>query len=75
MSHKVFARDCETMPELTAWTVGHIPTASLHLLDGEVIIHTGMTVEMNGELMPLSDEETCPSEGDIPIQFCTCERV
>ena len=57
MSHNVFARDCETMPELTAWAVGHIPAASLHLLDGEVIIHTGMTVEMNGELMPLSDEE------------------
>ncbi len=57
MSYKVFARDCETMPDLTAWAVGHIPTASLHLLDGEVIIHTGMTVEMNGELMPLSDVE------------------
>lgn len=42
------------MPELTAWAVGHIPTTSLHILDGEIIIHTGMTVEMNGELMPLS---------------------
>ena len=46
-------REVETLSELTEWAVGHIPTASLHLLDGEVIIHTGLTVEMNGELLPI----------------------
>lgn len=46
-----------TYPDLTQWLADNLPGASVHLLDGEVIIHTGLTVEMNGELMALEDIE------------------
>lgn len=46
-----------TYPDLTQWFADNLPGASAHLLDGEVIIHTGLTVEMNGELLPIEDLE------------------
>jgi len=46
-------QECETYNDLARWLGDNILGSSLHLLDGEVIIHTGWTVEMNGELMPL----------------------
>ena len=42
-----------TYPDLAKWCADNLPGSSVHLLDGEVIIHTGLTVEMNGELMAL----------------------
>lgn len=47
-----------TYTQLAQWCAIELGNgSSVHLLDGEVIIHTGLTVEMNGELMALSDEE------------------
>ena len=40
-----------TYPQLAQWCAAELGNgSSVHLLDGEVIIHTGLTVEMNGEL-------------------------
>ena len=44
-----------TYPDLAEWCKVNLVGASVHLLDGEVIIHTGLTVEMNGELLPIED--------------------
>lgn len=47
-----------TYPQLAQWCAIELGNgSSVHLLDGEVIIHTGLTVEMNGELMALEDIE------------------
>ena len=55
MSYLVLGRDLETRADLIEWAKGHLPGASVHDLDGEIIIHTGLTWEMNGELMPIED--------------------
>ena len=45
----------ETRADLIEWAKGHLPGSSVHELEGELIIHTGLTWEMNGELMPIED--------------------
>ena len=57
MGHIVFASEAETWGDLENWLAGHIPAASMHELDGEIIIHTGMTTDMNGELYPIGEQE------------------
>ena len=47
-----------TYTALAEWIERKWPTASVHVNEsGEVIIHTGLIVEMNGELMALDDVE------------------
>lgn len=55
VEHFTLVQQCETYPDLAQWCAGNLPGSSVHLLDGEVIIHTGLTVEMNGELLPIED--------------------
>lgn len=43
----------ETRTDLIEWLKANLPSSSLHELEGEVIIHTGLTYEMNGELYPI----------------------
>ena len=50
-------REVETRVELIKWLSESMPGASLHDLDGEIIIHTGLTWEMNGELMPIESND------------------
>ena len=64
MSHRVFARDAETWGDLENWLEGQIPGASMHELDGEIIIHTGMTTDMNGELYQIGETEEWEDDGD-----------
>ena len=60
----------DTRTDLIEWVTANMPGASVHDLDGELIIHTGLEVTMGDYLSPI----TCPDEGDIPIQFCTCKE-
>lgn len=47
-----------TYQALTEWIERKWPVSSVHINEsGEVIIHTGLTVEMNGELLPIGDLE------------------
>lgn len=48
---------CETFDELKEWLEGNLPGASMHDLDGEIIIHTGLTHEMGGVLYPIESGE------------------
>ena len=57
MSHKVFAKDCETLTELIEWAKGHIPDALIVETEGEIIIQTGLTTSMGGYLHPINEEE------------------
>lgn len=47
----------ETRSDLVDWFKEYLPGASVHDLDGEIIIHTGLTWEMNGELYPIEEGE------------------
>ena len=42
--------EIETIQELQVWLLENMPGASLHELDGEIIIHTGLIDQMGGEL-------------------------
>ena len=65
----------DTRADLVEWLTANMPGASVHDLEGELIIHTGLTWEMNGELMPIEGlSDTCPDEGDIPLTYCTCKE-
>lgn len=57
MSHKVFAKDCETIAELIEWAKGHIPDALIVETEGEIIIQTGLTSSMGGYLHKLEEDE------------------
>ena len=57
VSSHVFAKDVETMAEFRAWANGQIPNCIIDQSTGEIIIRTGLTVEMNGEIIPLDLEE------------------
>ena len=54
MSNYEFS-DIDTRQHLVEWLKINMPWASVHDLDGELIIHTGLTWEMNGELMPIEE--------------------
>jgi hypothetical protein len=45
----------DTRADLVEWVKANMPGASVHDLEGEMIIHTGLTWEMNGELMPIEE--------------------
>ena len=47
--------DIDTRQHLIEWLKDNMPGASVHDLEGEIIIHTGLTWEMNGELMPIEE--------------------
>ena len=57
MSALVFARDCETIAELIDWINGQIPTSRVVLIEGEVVIRTGLEVSMGGYLYKATEEE------------------
>ena len=46
----------ETRAEFIAWLSKNMPEASLHELDGEIIIHTGLEVTMGDYLSPIGEE-------------------
>jgi hypothetical protein len=49
--------EVETINDLRAWIGEQLPPAKVELdSNGEVIIRTGMTIEMNGVLYPLEWE-------------------
>jgi hypothetical protein len=49
-------REVETREELIEWLAEWMPGASLHELDDELIIHTGLTYIMGGVLQPIGEE-------------------
>ena len=48
-------REVETRAELIEWLAEWMSGASLHELDDEIIIHTGLTWQMGGVLAPLGE--------------------
>lgn len=57
MSYAVKLSEVETLHELKEWLKGNLPNGLIVETEGEIIIHTGLTVEMNGEIIPLDLEE------------------
>jgi len=54
---KLYVKDIETMSDLQAWVDQRLAPSKVVLdSNGEVIIRTGLTVEMNGVLYPLEWE-------------------
>ena len=51
---KLYVKDIETINDLQAWVDERLAPSKVVIdSNGEVIIRTGLTVEMNGELYPL----------------------
>lgn len=51
---KLYVKDIETINDLQAWVDEQLAPSKVVIdSNGEVIIRTGLTVEMNGELYPL----------------------
>ena len=48
----------ETRAEFITWLSKNMSGASLHELDGEIIIHTGLEVTMGDYLSPIGEEES-----------------
>ena len=48
-------REVETRAELIEWLSEWMPGASLHDLDEELVIHTGLTYVMGDLLYPIND--------------------
>ena len=54
---KLYVKDIETMSDLQAWVDQRLAPSKVVLdSNGEVVIRTGLTVEMNGVLYPLEWE-------------------
>ena len=45
----------DTRADLVEWVKANMPGASVHDLDGEVIIHTGLEVTMGDYLSPIEE--------------------
>ena len=45
----------DTRADLVEWVKANMPGASVHDLDGEVIIHTGLEVTMGDYLNPIEE--------------------
>ena len=46
---------CETYLDLTHWLEDNLSTGSLHVFEGEIIIYTGLEINMNGELSTIEE--------------------
>ena len=43
--------------DLSQWVIEHLPNAVFAEIDGEIVIHTGLTEDMGGYLYPIKEEE------------------